>query len=334
MTPEQTNLRLGLAGFTADQQESVHAALQSRPPSAAAWEIVPFTEADAWWVHGARTVPMPDGTLRVNPGKPSGRSVLLDLSDIDRPLAFARPVPAAPFDAASFDLEDPVQVAAMLDRFSGWLQPLTAQFCLAASLLEQHAALGTGSFHVLQGPQLIAVVNMRGDAGVLPTATTVDFEEALWRRSPQSNPPIPEQFARLSLSQLMWQFAQRSTRDLLPPHYRTGLLYFRRPPRLPQRLMRDAHLLLLRELATGCGTMEELQARTGMASTQISRDLAALYLVGAITSNPKRAAAGATKRLETNDSLLSAPPSLPSAAAPRAGPVNPDLTAPAPLRNT
>ena len=334
MTPEQPTLRLGLAGFTADQQEAVRVALKSRPPSTAAWELVPFTEADAWWVHGERTLPQPDGTLRVSPGKPNGRSVLLDLTDVDRPLAFARPVPPEPFDAASFDLEDAAQVAEMLDRFSAWLQPLTAQFCLAASLLDQHTALGTGSFHVLQGPRLVAVVNMRGDAGVLPTAGSIDFEDALWRRCPQSNPPIPEHFARLSLSQLMWQYAQRSTRDLLPAHYRTNLLYFRRPPRLPQRMMRDAHLLLLRELATGCGTMEELQARTGMAGGQIARDLAALYLVGAITSNPKRAAAGATKRLETNDSLLSNPPSLPATPGARPVPVNPDMTAPATLRNT
>ena len=334
MTPEHPFLRLGLAGFSADQLERVRALLDSRPVTAAAgWRIAPFGDADAWWVHGSRTMPQADGTLRIAPGRPSERSIHLDLQDVDRPLAFAKPLPPAPFQAACrFDLDDDGEAAAVLDLFTVWLQPIVAQFHLAASVLEQHAALGSGAFHVFQGPQLIAVVNLRGDAGVLASASAAHFDEAIWRRCPQANPFIPEQFVRVSLSELMWQFAMRSSQDLLPPHYRSGLLYFRRPPRLPQRMMRDSHLLLLRELATGCGTMEELQNRTGMTEEQIARDLAALYLVGAITSNAKRAAAGATRRLETNDSLLSAPPSLPNAARP--APTKPDLTAPAPLRHS
>nr|MDQ6880944.1 hypothetical protein [Pseudomonadota bacterium] len=100
---------------------------------------------------------------------------------------------------------------------------------------------------------------------------------------------IPESFVRISLSELMWQYAVRTTRDVLPKRYRTKMLYFRRAPHLPQRLLTDSHLLLIRELATGIGTFADLQQRTGMGAGPLARILAALYLVGTITSNPKRA---------------------------------------------
>ena len=39
------------------------------------------------------------------------------------------------------------------------------------------------------------------------------------------------------------------------------------------------------------GTFKDLAQRTGMTDAQLSRQLAALYLVGAITADPKRAPA-------------------------------------------
>lgn len=336
MTLELPILRLGVAGFTAEQQDRAAAAVHAAPVGIASWIVVPFTQADAWWVSGARTVVMPDGTLRVGSGLPTGRPVQLDPAQTDRPIALALPLPqGAGFEAAmAFDLDKRAQTSAVLGRFTAWLRPLIAQFSLASSIIDHYGALGGGAFHVMRGGTLLAVVDMRGDVGVLPTAEPTDFEDALWRRVESA--AIPEQFARLSMSQLMWSFAMRTRRDVLPQHYRTGLLYFRRPPRLPQQMLSDAHLLLLRELASGCGTLQELQARTGLPEAHVARDLAALYLVGAITSNPKRAAEGATRRLEVPDSVPSGPSfglldsrHGPDAVRPR---VAHDLTAPAPLR--
>jgi len=338
MTLELPVLRLGLAGFSAQQQDWAKAVAQAANVPAASWCVVPFTEADAWWVNGARTQLVPDGTLRIAAGMPSGRSMQLNPQDIDRPMAFARPLPPAPFEAAcTFDPTHNQEAFAVLQRFAGWLRPLMTQFSLATCIIDHQCALGGGAFEVFLNGTVIAVVNMRGDVGVLPTISPAVFEDALWRRSPNSEVRIPEHFARLSLSQLMWQFAMRTSRELLPPHYREGMLYFRRPPRLPQRLMRDAHLLLLRELASGCATLDELRQRTGMSMANISRDLAALYLVGAITSNPKRAASGATRRLEPGDSVMSSQSSIVPSMLERPQPagrrlaISPDLTAPAPL---
>src|SRR6185369_3490688 len=151
----------------------------------------------------------------------------------------------------------PASVRAVLEKFEGWMRPLVAQFCLAALILEQESVMRPGIHHVSADGALIAV---------------------------------PEHFVRSSLAQLMWQFALRTSRDILPARYRSGLLYFRRPPRLPARLMTDSHLLLMRELACAAGDFESLQQRTGLGARALARDLAALYFVGAITSNPKRAA--------------------------------------------
>jgi hypothetical protein len=108
---------------------------------------------------------------------------------------------------------------------------------------------------------------------------------------------VPGNWPRSSVSQLMWQYALRTQRDLLPPHYRNQPLYFRRPPRLPQRQLRDAHLLLLRELVAQPGmNFQQLQQATGLAEGPLARHLAALYVVGSITANARRAEGGSPRR--------------------------------------
>jgi hypothetical protein len=149
---------------------------------------------------------------------------------------------------------------------------------------------------------------------------------------------IPANFSRVSVSQLMWSYAQRTRRDLLPPHYRTRPLFFRRPPRVPQRQMKDAHLLLMRELLAQPGlNFEGLQANTGLGEAALARCLSALYVVGAITSNPRRANAAAS--LAGRDSVPPAASlfesvSAPDSQLPPQPPARPplDFTAPAPLR--
>lgn len=336
MTLELPLLRLGLAGFSAEQQKLARAAVEAAAPPAAGWALGPLAEADAWWINGARTLPMSDGTLRIGSGAPAGHAMQLNPAGMNRPLAFSRPLPPPPFEAAcSFELADKRQCVGVIERFTAWLRPMLAQFSLASCIIEHQAALGGGAFEVLLDGLLIAVVDMRGDVGVLPTAGPGDLEEALWRRAAAVRPEIPAHFARISMSQLMWSFAMRTQRDVLPPHYRTGLIYYRRPPRLPQRALRDSHLLVMRELAGGSGTLDELGLRTGMAEAELVRDLGALYLVGAITSNRKRAAQGALCRVELSDSILSGPHSVGNhsrarGAAPRR-PFASDLTVPASL---
>src|SRR5690606_35209983 len=147
---------------------------------------------------------------------------------------------------------------------------MLSQFALASSIAEQQPTLAAGSWEVLRGSDLLAVVDLKLGAGILPGVTPKDFEAASWCIRDRGAVSIPPTYPRASVSQLMWQYAQRTQRDLLPPHYRQQKLFFRRPPRLPQRQLRDAHLLLMRELATQPGmNFEELQHATGLGEAPL-----------------------------------------------------------------
>ncbi|MDB5872261.1 MAG: hypothetical protein JWQ07_1703 [Ramlibacter sp.] len=338
MTIELPVLRLGLAGFSAAQQEELGAALSGLAPGEMVWELDKLPDADAWWINGARSKLLLNTTVRVSSAVPTERALQLHLPDIDRPVAFSLPLACPDLKPAySFDPTSPESMTAVLEKFESWLSPLAAQFCLASHIVEHETALGSGVFDVRLDGRLLAVVNMHGPVGVLPGVGPADFENAEWRRCPAAQ--IPEDLVPTSMSQLMWQYSLRTQRDLLPRHYRTGPLYFRRPPRLPSRMLRDSHLLLLRELAAGPASFEALQQSTGLRPLQLARDLAALYFVGAITSNPKRAApSNALRRHEDTESAQGPHSSLPSGLdsvlpgdAPRSAPIPSDLTAPAPM---
>ena len=340
-------LRLGLAGFNEAQQKAATEIARAASSARAAWQLAPFGEADSWWLEGGRTHIGSNGLMRVQPGVPSGRAVQLALADVDRPVAFTLPLAAHGFQpAVTFDLADRAQGVAVLNQFANWMQIMLAQFCLASSIAEQQPTLGSGSWEVLKGPDLLAVVDLRLGAGVSPTATATDFASATWCIRDHGAVLIPTTFARASVSQLMWQYALRTRRDLLPPHYRLQPLFFRRPPRLRNNQLKDAHLLLLRELDSSPGMVfQQLQQATGLGEIPLARHLAALYVVGSITTNPRRASdptrrAGEDSRPSVGSVFVSEldasafhealrSPATSDRTAP--APLRPDLTGPAPL---
>lgn len=290
MTIELPVLRLGLVGFTAEQQQTLGSVAATAGSGGMVWEISKLQDADAWWVNGARCQLLADGSVRVASGVPGGRSLQLNLADVDRPIAFCGPLPRGFEPDHFFALESVPSMKIVLRKFENWLSPLAAQFCLASHVVENEGALAAGVYHVSNHGTLLAVVDLQGEVGVLPTAGPIDFDEAVWHHRPAGASAIPAGFVQASLSQLMWQYALRTSRDVLPRRYRKGVLYFRRPPRVAQRLLKDSHLLLMRELSCEAGSFEELQHRTGMPANSLAHYLGALYLVGAITANPKRAA--------------------------------------------
>lgn len=286
-------MSLGLVGFTAEQELRLNEFVAGPGPSGASWRLAHFAAADAWWVNGSRTQVLADGNVRIASGVPGGRSVKFSLPEVDRPIAFCRPLAPVDFEPAyCFDLESIASMHQILMKFGHWLRPLASQLCLAAQLISREKELGSRVYHVCADGRLLAVVDLRGDVGVSPAAAVADFDQAQWHSRPESARYVPEAFARVTLSYLVWQYAARSSRDLLPLRYRSGRIHFRRPPHLPNRVLKDSHLLLMRELAQAPATFEELQQRTGLAEGPLARDLAALYLAGSITTNPRRAPAG------------------------------------------
>jgi hypothetical protein len=285
-------LRLGLAGFNNAEQAHLKAALVSRAARYQMnWELSSLGDADAWCVNGAHVQGLPDGTLRVTPGLPSGRSIRINPAEIDWPVAFSTPLDVPGFQPAyAFEPQVPASVGSVLTQLEGWLRPLMVQFHLAAHIVEQDLDLRSAVFHVTVNGKLYAIVSRRVGIGVWPIADPAEMPHAIWSHRPGMADTIPSHFIRTDFSQLMWQFATRTSRDCLPSHYRTRRLYLRRAPRLPMRLVNDACLLLVSELGNAPGTMSELAQRSGMPEPQLARHLGALYMVGSITADPKRAA--------------------------------------------
>jgi hypothetical protein len=340
MTIEVPVLRLGLAGYTDAQQKQAAAVTAAATGARARWELGPFADADAWWLEGSRTVLMSNQHLRVQPAVPSGRSVQLALADVDRPVGFSLPITAPGFKpAVQFNLGDKDAGARVLHQFAEWMTTMLSQFALASSLADQQPSLGSGSWEVLRGGDLLAVVDLKLGSGVMPGVTPKDFADASWCIRDRGAVAIPPHYARASVSLLMWQYAQRTERDLLPPHYRDQPLYFRRPPRLPQRQVKDAHLLIVRELAANPGmNFNGLQQATGFGVQPLTRVLSALYVVGSITSNPKRAMPSGPRLPGGRDSVVVSEQSsfsvvMDSAPRPPDLPGRPlsDMTAPLPL---
>jgi hypothetical protein len=342
MTIEVPVLRLGLAGYSEAQQRVASAAAAAAGDGRACWQVGAFAEADAWWLEGSRTLLQANQHLRVQPAVPSGRSVQLALSDVDRPVAFSLPIAAAGFQpAVTFELAERDAAVRVLHQFTDWLQVMVSQFALASSVVDKQPDLASGSWEVLRGSDLLAVVDLKLGAGVMPGATPGDFAAASWCIRSHGAVAIPSSYPRASVSQVMWQYAQRTERDLLPPHYRSRPLFFRRPPRLPQRQLKDAHLLVVRELAASPGmNFDRLQHATGLGAEALSRVLSALYVVGSITSNPRRIAPSVARPRAASDAAgpgslePSAFPSVmdstPRGSDPPARPIS-EMTAPLPL---
>ena len=220
--------------------------------------------------------------------------MVLELEGVDRPVAFSTPLssrlgpdfrPLCKFDPFS-----EASVAGVLQQFEQWLSPVRVKFVIGWQIYRRGGDLRSGVYQLVQGSRLLAVIDLQGwRIAVQPGARASEFEGVRWER----RPPLaatPFEFERLSLTQIMWSFAQRTHEDVLPRRYRTSPIYFRRPPRVPMRVLKDSQLLLLRELSRAPATFDRLLQTTGASDPGLARDLASLYFAGSITCTPRRAA--------------------------------------------
>jgi len=285
-------LRLGLAGFAPDEEALLAAELARRAGALPlAWQLAPLAEADAWCINGPRLRRLPDGHCRIMPVRVSDHPLHINPEQLDWPVAFSAPAGPPDFQPAHlFDLDSPASIRTLLEHLEGWLRPAMVQFHLAAQIVQGRVDLNAGVYHVTVQGKLYAVVSRRGGVGVWPLADPAQLARAEWHRRPGAADAMPATFVHASIAETMWQYATRTTRDCLPRHYRRKRLYLRRPPQLPPRLLSDRCLMVVRELERSPATFNELLARTGAAEAELVRQLAGLYLVGAVTANEARLA--------------------------------------------
>ena len=283
-------LNLALIGFSPAEHSAMELAL-SRTCPGLNWRQSSVNEADALFASGARATLVADGFVQLGCGVAGARPVLIDLSDTRRPLAFSLPVSAPTLATLpTFDLRKPDSIEAMLVQFSGWLRPMAIQFWLASRIVQERLDLNSTVYHVSLDGRLQAILSRRTGVGVLPIADPGRLvAAAVWARRPGLADEIPGHFVQAPLPQILWQYAMRTTRNLLPTYFRSGPLYWCRAPQLPQRMFKDSHLMIVREIANAPISFEELGRRTKLADAVLSRDLAALRIVGAVTQDRKHA---------------------------------------------
>ncbi|HEY8050025.1 MAG TPA: hypothetical protein VIE63_12685 [Ramlibacter sp.] len=276
-----------MAGFSPEQElvieDAASASLLTR------WECGEMPGADAWMLNGQLTQYLGDGRVRVGSKQPGGRSVQLQLPDMRRPVVFAGPLPASVQAPITCDLDEPHSVVEAIGVLEFTLAPLAAKYLLAAHVIEHQEMLGTGAFELRARGQLLAVVDMTGDASVLPSVRPANFELAVWKKVDRTRVGVPDNFSRVSMSELMWRYVSRTSRILLPERYLTVPIFFRRAPRVDPVLVDEEHLLVMRELAIHPLTFEEMQRALDLAPEVLARVLSALYYVGSVTSTRARA---------------------------------------------
>ena len=343
---EHPVLRLGLIGFNAAEITRLAKWLSRTNGGWPVWNIVPHEKADGWWIACRSISAFDNNGLTVQTGQSAQPWLKLNPMEMDRPMAFAGRPPTGLLVTESVDPELESSVRQQLQHFEAWLRPLRGQFALGADLVQREAELKPGIYQVTLQGRLLAVIDLfKWKVGILPTARPVDFDQAIWDHRPPAAGSIPEKFVQMSVSQLMWIYASRTQRDVLPQRYRRQVVHFRRLPRLPVNWMHDEHLLLLREISTRAGTLDDLAQRTGVSVFLLARHLAALYFAGAVTTNSRSAGRLEPKRtplgMESSQPLQvgTTPDSHGRSALPsgfaghgRRLLTPQDLTAPAPLR--
>lgn len=286
---EQPILRLGLLGFSDQAGLRIQDwAAQSRE-GWPVWTCCDPHLADAWMINGA-AVDVRDRDAVVIQHPLGGADRLeLNRAEVDRPLAFANPLPDGFASAEFFDAQDEASVRQRLQRFEAWLRPLRSQFALGAEVLRRVGKFN-GVVHVKREGRLLAVIDFaRWYAGLLVPARPVDLTMADWVPVKNALEGIPPSFMRLPLHRVMWTYAVRTARDVLPERYRERTMYVRRVPQVPARWFGEEHMIIMRELLAEPGDFDDLQERTGIRKDLLAHHLSVLYHAGGLTTDAESA---------------------------------------------
>jgi hypothetical protein len=286
---EQPLLRLGMLGFSDDMGSRLQNLATEERLGWPRWRCCDPHLADAWMINGNSVEVLGRDELVITHPNGGDQRLTLHRAEVDRPLAFAEPLPEGFASAEFFDASDEHSVRQRLQRFEAWLRPLRSQFALGASIANRKDLL-RDVVHVKHEGKLLAVLDfVRWQVGILVPARPVDLSMAEWIPRPATANEIPTSFIRLPLHRVMWIYAVRTATDVLPERYRSERIYLRRVPMVPARWFAQEHLELMRTLTQAPATFDELLERTGLNPADLAHALAALFHSGGLTTDPESA---------------------------------------------
>lgn len=284
-------LFVALVGFEPRVERRLALLLDDCSALGARWRVTKEAAADLWLVDGANANGLGRGLVEVG-------SLRFRPAEMPHPVAFAEPVPASISTGHRFDPASMHSLNVLLTQLGRWLVPKLVQQTLVGELLANGASFTRSNvIEVQQHGDVLAFLDFEGDTAVRPDIAPADVRHAHWALRSREESFIPPGFRVASTEQVLWQFAMRTDMaGLLPVRYERLPIHLRRTPSLPARELAERHLRVVRELAYGPRSMEELGERTGANLHALRRDLVGLYLIGAITCDPGRSRSARERR--------------------------------------
>ncbi|MBS7807612.1 hypothetical protein [Variovorax sp. PCZ-1] len=166
------------------------------------------------------------------------------------------------------------------------VQSQCARYVVAGMMVDRYLAKLPlkGMWHLMcDGEMLAAVDFVNLKVAVREQTHFLEFDECIWVNRP-SSAKLPQSFDIYPIEFVMWEYARRSERQLLPSRFFEQRISLRRFPRLPLAFMNDLDIALLASLRQSPQTLTQISQRLGLPSEQTARLMSAMYFSGAITT--------------------------------------------------
>jgi hypothetical protein len=301
-------LNLGLLGFTPEQRAQVQSYVAQNTAQAAAgapddggepvfknpvWQITGFREANALLLNTGHARADDAQIVRFSSGTHSADALGVRLTELAVPYALCGGV-SPPIDvlatrsAPRVALEDERSVVLALQHFEAALRPLRTVYALAQELIQRRSELDNKhTYHLMRRGTLDVIVDVpQRRVLVRDGLRPFDLDEAAWQPRPMSANSLPMGFSVWMLEEVAWIHALHCHAFNLPGRYRRKPLHLRRMPRVRASLIYPRHADLLEALGKEGCDYDSLVALHPEHADQLKRDLYALYVCRAITTNP------------------------------------------------
>lgn len=301
-------LNLGLLGFTPEQRAQVQSyvdqytalSISGEPADGSEpvfknplWQITGFREANALLLHTAHAQVDSEQVVRFNVDEQNTDVLGVRLTELAVPYAMCGGVSPqihalTTRSTPRVALGDERSVVLALQHFEAALRPLRTVYALAQELIQRRSELDNKhTYHLMRKGTLDVIVDVpQRRVLVRDGLRPFDLDEAAWQPRPMSANSLPMGFSVWMLEEVAWIHALHCHAFNLPGRYRRKPLHLRRMPRVRSSLIYPRHADLLEALGKEVCDFDNLVAHFPEHADQLKRDLYALYVCRAITTNP------------------------------------------------
>jgi hypothetical protein len=335
---EHPKLNLAAVGFSATQRMTVATMLlaqqsQSRhaklPFGYPIWQLTDYRDANAMVLNLEHSEQGPDNISRFfsDPTHPNPIGVVV--SDLTVPFAIAHKTAhpsAKPTQAMHFvDIDDYASVLVALRHFEAELSPLRTVFAFAHRIMDRRADLDTRKvYRLLRRTGMVAWIDLpRQTVWLRDGITPADIYNCMWQTQAATDNELSDGFSAWTMEEASWVFAQYSQENKLPKRYEEHPIFFRRRLRVRASLVQPHQLHILEQLSRKPLRYTDLMHMPTIDGRRLQRDLYALYMCRAITTDPRKIygdavtpgrrshAFGPSSQATGMDHLLPAQPTIP-----------------------